>query len=509
MADKKITRRDFLHDSTERAFGYLCMPSLATLLVNGRALASTNCPDASASDAPAFIAVDLKGGASIAGNNVIVYDQGGELLSDYQGLGLPNEISPSCPNNSDMIDTTLGMPMHKNSDMLRGIKQTAGNPQDVLAKTNGVVICTKSADDTNKNELASAPGVFLAGSSGLITPLVGRDGGGTGTSGGNSITPFNTTVAPVVITDIASANQIIALSKIWEQQPQRMQKVLAAINKMSFSQLDKFGQLGMPEQTVEMIKCGYLKAKDLLTPGEIDLDPRKDNLVTKATVDNFFRAIATPSPDKNSLNEKMAGEAALEIAYLVLKGYAGSGTISLPDYDYHNGTASLGAQKDFEAGQVIGMILQMAAKLQRKVMIHVYTDGGVDPVITKVGDTCPKSETEKKHNANNVQKFVWSGDSEVRSAAFVLVYDPNGRPTLNFSDSEKQQLGAYKSDDNGTINLSPSKHAAISGSPRAQAQVVVANWLAWQGQEQKIFTAMPDAPINSSELDDYLFMSSS
>ena len=71
---------------------------------------------------------------------------------------------------------------------------------------------------------------------------------------------------------------------------------------------------------------------------------------------------------------------------------------------------------------VIGMILRMAANLQRKVMIHVYTDGGVDP-------------TGSTQNVGGVEKFVWSGDSEVRSAAFVLVYDPNGRPKMNFSDS--------------------------------------------------------------------------
>ena len=478
MANKKFTRRDFLQDSVEHACGYLCLPSLATLLINGRALASTNCPDASTNNAPAFIALDLKGGASIAGNNVIVYKEGGELLGDYTGLGLPNAIKPA---EGSTIDTSLGLPMHTNSSMLKGIKDTFNN-KEMQDKTTGVVICTKAADDTSSNELASAPGVFLAGGSGLIVPLVGSDEGRAGGSGGNSITPFMHSTVPIKISDIASANEIIKLSSVWEQQPQRMQKVLAAINKMSFSQLEKFTQLGMPQQTMEMIKCGYLKAQDLLTPGEIDLDPRKDNAVS-------------------ALANKHVGtglEAALEIAYLILKGYVGSGTISLPGYDYHDGTATTADKKDYEAGQAIGIILQMAAKLQRKVMIHIYTDGGVDPT----------SQTQKVANAST-EKFVWRGDSEVRAAAFVLVYDPNGRPKMNFSDSERQQLGAYQDEDNGTINLTPSKHAKISGSPRAQAQVVVANWLAWQGQEKKVFDAMSNAPVNESELDEYLFMSSS
>ena len=477
MTSKKLTRRDFLNDSIERACGYLCMPSLATLLINGRALATSNCPDASASNAPAFIALDLKGGASIAGNNVIVYKESGELLKSYEGLGLPNAINPK--KNSDMIDTSLGLPMHTNSATLKGIKATT--QPDVQAKTTGVVICTKAADDTSSNELASAPGVFLAGSSGLITPLVGSDGGNAGSSGGNSITPFMHSTVPVKIFDIASASEIITLGDVWQQQPQRMQKVLAAINKMSFAQLDRFANLGMPQQHAEMIKCGYMKAEELLTPGEIDLDPSNDNLA-----------------NKNSVLSQGVEEAAVEIAYLVLKGYAGSGTVSLPGYDYHNGSAQLSDTKDYEAGKTIGIMLQMAANLQRKLMIHVYTDGGVDP-----------SAGTQSTTYGETVKFVWSGDSEVRSAAFVLVYDPSGRPKLNFSDSERQQLGAYQDEDNGTINLTPSRHAKISSSPRAQAQIVVANWLAWQGQQQKIFTAMPGAPVNSSELDDYLFMSNS
>jgi len=475
MATKKLTRRNFLHTSVERACGYLCLPSLATLLSNGRALATSDCPDASLSNAPAFIALDLQGGASIAGNNVIVYQESGELLDNYEGLGLPNEVKPVEGNR---IDTSLGLPMHANSAMLKGIKDVATKPE-VLAKTTGVVICTKAADDTSNNELSSAPGVFLAGSSGLIAPLVGSEDGSAGSSGGYSITPFIHSTVPVKILNIDSASEIIKLGNVWQQQPKRMQKVIEAINRMSFAQLDRFAQLGMPQQSAEMIKCGYAKAKDLLTPGHIDLDPRKDAKV-KPFIEKF-----------------KVEEAALEIAYLVLKGYAGSGTVSLPGYDYHDGTASTADSKDYAAGRTIGMMLQMAASLQRKLMIHVYTDGGVDP-----------TSTAQLTAKGKVEKFVWSGDSEVRSAAFVLVYDPSGRPKLNFSDSERQQLGAYQNEDKGTVNLTPAKHTKISSSPRAQAQIVVANWLAWQGQEQKIFTAMPDAPVSASELDAYLFMKS-
>lgn len=488
MADDKFTRRNFLHDSTSGVLGSLCLPSLATLLHSKLAFGASNkCPVMGSNNMPAFIAVDLDGGASIAGNNVIVYDEGGNLLENYQGLGLPNSVNPRTVEN--MIDRSIGLPMHKHSAMLKGIKSVAA--AEVLAKTNGVVICTRTADDTNKNELATAPGVFAAGSKGLYIPLLGSE---EGNSGGKSISPFNSGVMPVKISSISSAKQIITSGSVWHSHPAKMKKVLDAINQMSSSQLEKFSQLGLSDQAKTMIECGYLNANDLLnTPANTNFDPNLDSQLSS----HISKMTA-------------AGEIALAISYLVIKGYAGSGTVRLPDYDYHDGSASTADSKDFQAGQTIGMMLQMAASLQRKLMIHVYTDGGVDPII--VPKDCKQATTDPTCEATangGTEKFRWGGDSEVRSAAFVLVYDPSGRSPLSFSASERQQLGAYKSDDNGTLNLSPSRHAKISTSPRAQAQIVVANWLAWQGQEDKIFTAMSDTPVNASELDDYLFMSSS
>ena len=126
-------------------------------------------------------------------------------------------------------------------------------------------------------------------------------------------------------------------------------------------------------------------------------------------------------------------------------------------------SATTGEQRDQAAGEVIGMLLAMAAALKRKVMIHVYTDGGVYG-----GSTT--------NEVNGVDKYIWQGDSEARSAAFVLVYDPQNRPDLDF-----KQMGAYKSADGGTVDLNPERHARISSDPRAQA----AQWLptGWLGKE--------------------------
>ncbi len=87
----------------------------------------------------------------------------------------------------------------------------------------------------------------------------------------------------------------------------------------------------------------------------------------------------------------------------------------------------------------------------------------------------------------------------------MLVYDPAGKPDLT-----AQQMGAYKKDDNGTVDLQPGKHTAVSQNPEAHAAAVVANYLAWQGREADLFTkVMSNSPIRETELQNYLFLQKS
>ena len=169
-------------------------------------------------------------------------------------------------------------------------------------------------------------------------------------------------------------------------------------------------------------------------------------------------------------------------------GYAGAGTIAMGGYDYHDGTATTGEARDEVAGRVIGTVLAMAAALGRKLMLHVYTDGGIDANVNV--------PAEKVRQDSDVEKYVWRGDSETRAAAFVLVYDPSGRPELAFT-----QMGAYRAADGGTIDLSPERHNKISENPAAHATAVLANWLAWQGRKEsciKLCRAVRFGPRNST-----------
>ena len=449
MAEKKLTRRNFISTTAGSSFSYLLMPGLGTLLHSARALAKCETEPTGMQDAPAFIGVDLRGGASIAGNNVIVYDDGMQLLKDYKGLGLPAALNPY--NNASLIDTSLGLPMHANSGMLRGIKMVAG--EEVLANVNGCVICTITADDTSGNEIVAVPGVFAVGAKGLLVPMVG---------GIYSQTPFAVDAKPV---SSAGVKAMLSPSSIWND---RAEKVLKLINKLSTAQLEKFKQMGLSEQVKTMIECGYLKAGDIISGKD------KDSYKMDYKMDQ-----------KVKLNTDASAGAA-DTSYMVMTGLAGAGSLVLGGYDYHDSTATRGETMDEQAGRSIGTLLAVAAGLQRKLMIHVHTDGGVD-----AGNTT--------QNVNGVDKYIWTGDSGTRSAAFVLVYDPAGRPSLAF-----QQMGAYNV--TGSVNPNPTQHAKISRNARAQATAVVANWLAWQGKEKDLESFMPADSLERSEIPDYLFI---
>lgn len=498
MSIKKIlTRRDFLGSSVLHSFGSIFLPSLATLLRNERALATGEACSADGQQMPAFIAIDLQGGAGIAGNNVMVYDNNGALLTDYSGLGLDN-----VPNATDDIDTTFGLPMHKDSPMLRGMLATT--TAEVQGNVNGFVICSQSADDTRNNKMATAPGIFKAGCNGSIVPLVGMLSASTGGSGGNSMTPFGTDVTPTLIKDLASAQQLISAGELWSgQRAQRLEKVLKAIENLNSTRLTALGKLSLPEQVAAMVECSYAQANQMISgDNKPNLDPNLDN-----------SASTVSAPHNKGCYGKWQGkgteaEAIKQIGYMVLKGYAGSGTITLPGYDYHDSSITTGYRADERAGRVIGETLAMAAALNRKLMLHIYTDGGVDSAKGKTDtikchhQTPTQQQPGHTNTAREVKRKAWTGDSESRAAAFVLVYDPDGKPTLT-----AQQMGAYQSIDNGTVDLQPTKHAIISNNSEAHAIAVVANYLAWQGREADLYSKVTsNSPIRENELQDYLFL---
>ena len=145
-----------------------------------------------------FICFDLAGGANLAGSNVLVGKQGGQLdllsTAGYSKLGLPGDQVPGVAetaasatgtSNGDHTDTSLGLAFHSDSAFLRGMYasfKTAG----IGASINGAVIPARSENDTGNNPHNPLYGIQRAGAEGEILTLIGSQ---NSDSGGNSMAP--------------------------------------------------------------------------------------------------------------------------------------------------------------------------------------------------------------------------------------------------------------------------------------------------------------------------------
>ena len=117
------------------------------------ALRATPCNITDGAGKIPFICFDLAGGANIAGSNVLVGQQGGQMdflnTGGYAKLGLPGDVVPSVADPvtgaTDFINTDMGIAFHSDSAFLRGILDKASPA--ALANTNGAVIPASSEND--------------------------------------------------------------------------------------------------------------------------------------------------------------------------------------------------------------------------------------------------------------------------------------------------------------------------------------------------------------------------
>src|SRR5690606_25933102 len=138
-----------------------------------------------------FICFDLAGGANIAGSNVLVGREGGQLdflsTAGYRKLGLPGDMVPGLNDPVSGLpyaNTDFGLAFHLDSAFRRGILRSM-NPARA-ANLNGAVIPARSDNDTGNNPHNPLYGIARAGAGGSILTLAGTS---NTESGGNSMAP--------------------------------------------------------------------------------------------------------------------------------------------------------------------------------------------------------------------------------------------------------------------------------------------------------------------------------
>jgi hypothetical protein len=503
---RQVTRRDFLAAGMLSSTGMVIGPAWLAALLKSRRAGATLAPDIQAMLAQgqcnvptsasgiAFICFDLAGGANLVGSEVLVGQQGGQTnflsTAGYELLGVPGNMVPSASGAN--IDPSLGLLWQADGAIKRGILSVATTPA-TAAGTSGAVLCAESQNDTTANPHNPIYGIAMAGANGLLLDLIGTE---STVSGGNSMAPaalINPALQPTTINQPSDATGLVSTGG-------------ASADPLSVAVLESQTRISggntLYQSGVETSIGGAMSAPNGSTPGVqlyTSADPTQaaDDTALKNqvrcqfaksayTADAFGNPAALdPTQDQlivggsspiftaAEINSNSDAAATATVMKLVIDGYAGAGTIAMGGFDYHDGTRATGETRNFQAGQMIGAVLEYAQRKGKPVMIYVISDGSLS------------SNLMVDNSAAGRGKLGWQGDNAAVASTFFLVYSPSGRPKL-LNGAAGQQIGYFSASGNVVVSSS-----LVGNAVSTLAQVVILNYMGLLGTTNQYATLFP------------------
>jgi hypothetical protein len=479
-----VTRRDFLAQGFLTGAATVVAPAILGAMLNPRRAQAALSNDMRFLADPAndicniqqgagripFICFDLAGGANIAGSNVLVGKDGGQLdflsTQGYSKLGLPGTMLPNSATQ-DFINEEFGLLFHSDSAFLRGMleKTTVAT----RAGVNGCVIAARSENDTGNNPHNPMYGIAKAGARGELLTLIGSQ---NSDSGGNSMAPamlMDPANRPTKIDRAADASGLVdtgALGTLFTKTDGTpdtdatvaVMSQMARISEQKLLKVDPGADVADPAKLVKQVKCGYVKTADTV-----------DRFASPAAINPALDPDITGAGGIFGANFGNDGEfqKTAAVMKLVVEGYAGAGTISMGGFDYHTGDRSTGELRDLRAGRCIGAVLEFAARRGKPVMIYVFSDGSL------------ASNGMVDNSVDGRGKGQWTGDNQSTAASFFLVYNPptaGGRPVLLTSGAgaaRHQQIGTYTAGGDVVNSSSPA-----ANNVNLLVQTVLLNYMA-------------------------------
>lgn len=490
---RPVTRRDFLKQGFISGSGIVMGPSIFSLLASSNVhaalspdlealKASCNIADTGAGKIP-FICFDLAGGANFSGSNILVGGPAGQLdfltAAGYSKLGLPGDMLPNS-STTNFVNTDLGLAFHSDSAILRGIQ--ARTTATTHIGTNGAIIPARSDNDTGNNPHNPMYGINKAGADGALLTLIGSR---NSVSGGNSMSPAAMIKASALPTKIDRPSDVTGLvdtgKLVGLLSKTDAVKVMEAVERISAAKLGKVSTgLSKDAEIKRQVDCAYVKSADL-----VDRYGNPDDLAATPADDAFINQIF-PQADFDSDREYRKTAAVMK---MVIKGYAGAGTISMGGYDYHTGNRSVGEQRDFRAGECIGACLEYAQLEGKPLMLYVFSDGSV------------ASNGMTDDSTQGRGKGVWTGDNSSTASSFFLVYNPGGRPVLFTGDGltpeQHQQLGWFRS--NASVETAATPAA---NNVNLLVETVILNYMALHGEQAQFGSLFDNQGIGNSTMQD-------
>jgi hypothetical protein len=457
-------RREFLASGLLGFSGLMMTPSILSILGSSdiARAASDSCGASAAVRLPAFVGVNLAGGAALAGN-YIALDQGGSMLKDYSQLGLGMAPPPIEYEFGKVAFGGAPAPGGRlAAQFLDGIRQAAS--ASTLAKASFIAICVPLQDDSSANMIDATGLVTAAGLVGDMLPKMGSRESVTGLS---NMPAVLAPPAPLVVRNIqdilAALNPAGAFAKRLSTAEQL--KVLKLVNSLSGSQARAIAQANSSSgQTLsKLVQCATDKNIQLSQTTNPGVDPRSD--ADKGILNLWNMSAGTTDFGRNQNDRTVMGS----MVYNALKGNAGTVSLEVGGYDYHGSQRAQSDMMDQEAGHLVGMVLESAAVMNQKVFIHVMSDGSVG------------SSQGSDINAQ------FNGDRGSGGMSFILAFDPAGRPALK--NPMQYQLGSFTAGQGADDK-------SLVGSATLAGTAVFANYLQFAKQInlfEKVTNQRPDA----------------
>ena len=455
-------------------YGEIVVPGiLSTITQKAYSVTAEECKaDANAGEEGAalpagYLHIELSGGASLAGNFVYGKQSAGaafEPLNDYSTVGFGNDIKPGV---AVQVDESFGGPFHPESRIMQGMKAVMS--AEAIANTGVGGIAGTSGDDSRNNPLNPIQLAVKTRSNGQLTTMaIQADGRNSGGRTAPLDIGDDPSIAKALVSDEASLANLVDPGLIAERlSVDAAVKIAEAAGKLSESKLAKFNAKDLPAQVQELVACGYLGSKDLLTEFTADrLSPSSDQLIMATPYGNLTAAQA--------LADENQGRAII-MSKLLTDNLSSGGTIEMGGYDYHGRGRDAQNTRDQEVGQVIGLALETAHRKQQPLFIAVTSDGST---AAQQGGT--------GHVAHRA-------DSGARGSAMVIAYNPAGRPEMI-----NKQAGKFN--DQGAVDTS---YLVTSNSPNLQALAIAYNYAAFAGTmanfEKELAGAGAANPFNEKE----------
>lgn len=451
---KPLSRRELLGAGLLSFSASMTLPTLAGMMLpqNAYGQSQANCPSATAGSGLApFITLNLAGGAGLAANYVPT-DAGGQFLASYNKMGLGDGQVP--------IDYEFGQVPFAGegiSKLLTEIRNAAS--PSTLGNTAFVAIPVRSRDDSSDNPFDASGMVAKAGLIGTDLPNLGVRASDTGIRQYYSKVKPPTPLVVGNYNDIASALALGVKGPLSNLDDKQKVSVLKLVEKLSQTQTNKVNSQAGGRMLATLVQCALGKNITLAQQPSPSLDAREDASLSAIWGINS----GTGANNRNVIFGSMV--------HAGLKGVAGTVNLEMGGFDYHNGSRTTGDQRDGEAGQAIGRILESASALNQKVFIYVTSDGSVSSTVS------------------DERNSPWRSDRGSAGMAYIIAYDPAGRP-----QTSGHQIGQF------TSGQAADDTFVTGDNPALAAAGAFANYLKFN-KRMDLLGAVLGSTFSSAQLD--------